>query len=250
MIKKYFIFLFLFSLLGVGGLFAQQKDKVLPKANEEFAEKKFVEAEANYRISQSKFPNRTVAPYNLGNAIYKQNQNAEAQYAYVEALRKAKVKSQKHKILHNLGNTFMKDKNYEAAVDAYKNALRSNPEDEETRYNYALAKRKKKDNPPPKDNKKDNKSGGQDKKPQPENNKNDKGNDKKDQDKNKGEDKKEDKGDGEKKEDKNENPKPSGADKQRIDNILDAVNNAEKKVQDKVNAKKVKARPVSNEKDW
>ena len=83
-----------------------------------------------------------------------------------------------------------------------------------------------------------------------ENNKNDKGNDKKDQDKNKGEDKKEDKGDGEKKEDKNENPKPSGADKQRIDNILDAVNNAEKKVQDKVNAKKVKARPVSNEKDW
>ena len=111
MIKKYFIFLFLFSLLGVGGLFAQQKDKVLPKANEEFAEKKFVEAEANYRISQSKFPNRTVAPYNLGNAIYKQNQNAEAQYAYVEALRKAKVKSQKHKILHNLGNTFMKDKN-------------------------------------------------------------------------------------------------------------------------------------------
>ncbi len=56
--------------------------------------KKFVEAEANYRISQSKFPNRTVAPYNLGNAIYKQNQNAEAQYAYVEALRKAKVKSQ------------------------------------------------------------------------------------------------------------------------------------------------------------
>ena len=37
---------------------------------------------------------------------------------------------------------------------------------------------------------------------------------------------------------------------QRIDNILDAVNNAEKKVQDKVNAKKIKARPVSNEKDW
>ena len=63
-------------------------------------------------------------------------------------------------------------------------------------------------------------------------------------------DKQQGKGDGEKKEDKNESPKPSGADKQRIDNILDAVNNAEKKVQDKVNAKKVKARPASNEKDW
>jgi hypothetical protein len=76
----------------------------------------------------------------------------------------------------------MLDKNYEAAAEAYKNALRNNPNDEETRYNYALAKRKKKDNPPPKDNKKDNKGGGgQDKKPQPENNKNDKGDDKKDQ---------------------------------------------------------------------
>ena len=80
--------------------------------------------------------------------------------------------------------------------------------------------------------------------------------DKKDSDKNdqnnkdKQGDNQQGKGDGEKKEDKNENPKPSGADKQRIDNILDAVNNAEKKVQDKVNAKKVKARPVSNEKDW
>jgi len=46
----------------------------LPKANEQYAEKKFVEAEANYRISHSKFPKRTVAPFNLGNSIYKQNQ--------------------------------------------------------------------------------------------------------------------------------------------------------------------------------
>ena len=54
----------------------------------------------------------------------------------------------------------------------------------------------------------------------------------------------------EKKEDKNEAPKPSGADKQRIDNILDAVNNAEKKLQDKINEKKVKPRATTNEKDW
>ena len=257
MIKKYFIFLFLFSLLGLGGLFAQQKDKALPKANEEFAEKKFVEAEANYRVSQSKFPNRTVAPYNLGNAIYKQNQNAEAQYAYVEALRKAKVKSQKHKILHNLGNTFMKDKNYEAAVDAYKNALRSNPEDEETRYNYALAKKMLKDNPPKndKDNKKD--------KDKDKDKKDDKKEDKKDGDKDK--DKKDDKGDQDKKQDPNQNeqknsknqdqkgqpkPKPGDISKDRLENLLDAVNNEEKKIQDKVKAKQGQGKPVQTEKDW
>ena len=245
--KILYIVLLLNSVL----LFGQEKDKNLYNGNQLFKEKKYADAEADFRVTESKkSPKKATAGYNLGNSVYRQNQQGEAQIRYIQALEHAKTKEEKHRIYHNLGNTFMLDKNYEAAAEAYKNALRNNPNDEETRYNYALAKRKKKDNPPPKDNKKDNKGGGQDKKPQPENNKNDKGNDKKDQDKNKGEDKKEDKGDGEKKEDKNENPKPSGADKQRIDNILDAVNNAEKKVQDKVNAKKVKARPVSNEKDW
>lgn len=246
--KILYIVLLLSSVL----LFGQEKDKNLYNGNQSFKEKKYADAEADFRVTESKkSPKKATAGYNLGNSVYRQNQQGEAQIKYIQALEHAKTKEEKHRIYHNLGNTFMLDKNYEAAAEAYKNALRNNPNDEETRYNYALAKRKKKDNPPPKNNKKDNKGGGgQDKKPQPENNKNDKGNDKKDQDKNKGEDKKEDKGDGEKKEDKNENPKPSGADKQRIDNILDAVNNAEKKVQDKVNAKKVKARPVSNEKDW
>ena len=244
--------LYIVLLLNSVLLFGQEKDKNLYNGNQLFKEKKYADAEADFRVTESKkSPKKATAGYNLGNSVYRQNQQGEAQIKYIQALEHAKTKEEKHRIYHNLGNTFMLDKNYEAAAEAYKNALRNNPNDEETRYNYALAKRKKKDNPPPKDNKKDNKGGGgQDKKPQPENNKNDKGNDKKDQDKNKGEDKKEDKGDGEKKEDKNDNPKPSGADKQRIDNILDAVNNAEKKVQDKVNAKKVKARPVSNEKDW
>jgi len=222
-------------------LFSQESDKSLYDGNQSFEQKKYTEAEADYRVTESKkSPKKATAGYNLGNSIYRQNQQGEAQIKYIQALETAKTKTEKYRLYHNLGNTFMLDKNYDAAVEAYKNALRNNPYDEETRYNYALAKRKKKENPPPK--------GGNDKKPQPENNKNDKGNSDKDNKKDQNKDK--DKGDGEKKEDEKENPKPSGADKQRIDNILDAVNNAEKKVQDKVNAKKVKARPVSNEKDW
>jgi tetratricopeptide (TPR) repeat protein len=243
--KIVYILLLLSSVL----LFGQEKDKNLYNGNQSFKEKKYADAEADFRVTESKkSPKKATAGYNLGNSVYRQNQQGEAQIKYIQALEHAKTKEEKHRIYHNLGNTFMLEKKYDAAAEAYKNALRNNPYDEETRYNYALAKRKNKENPPPKDdkkdNKKDNKGGGQENKPQPENNKKDKGNEKKDQDK------KEDKGDGDKKEDKNDNPKPSGADKQRIDNILDAVNNAEKKVQEKVNAKKVKGRPVSNEKDW
>ena len=58
---------------------AQEKDKFLPEGNQKFAEKNYVDAEANYRVSKSKFPNRTVAAYNLGNAIYKQNNFNESQ---------------------------------------------------------------------------------------------------------------------------------------------------------------------------
>lgn len=218
---------------------AQEKDKTLPKANEEYSEKKFVEAEANYRISHSKFPKRTVAPFNLGNSIYKQNQIAEAKFAYAKAIENIKSRPQKHKVFHNLGNVFMKEKNYSAAVEAYKNALRNDPTDDESRYNYALAKKKLKENPPKNEKKKD-KDKDKDKK-----------DDKKDQDK---KDEKKD-GDKDKKDEKPQDegkpkPMPGGISKQRLENLLEAVNNEEKKIQDKVNAQKVKGKPVKTEKDW
>ncbi len=240
--KNYILYILLpFSFV----VSAQEKDKTLPKANDEYSEKKFVEAEANYRISNSKFPKRTVAPFNLGNSIYKQNQIAEAKFAYAKAIENIKTRPQKHKVFHNLGNVFMKEKNYSAAVEAYKNALRNNPTDEETRYNYALAKQKLKENPPKEDKKKD------DKKKDDKDKQDDK--DKKDKEDDKGKDKPADKGD--KKDEKPQDdgkpkPMPGGISKQRLENLLDAVNNEEKKIQDKVNAQKVKGKPVQTEKDW
>jgi tetratricopeptide (TPR) repeat protein len=257
MIKKYFIVVFLFPLWGLGGLFAQEKDKTLPKANDEYAEKKFVDAEADYRISHSKFPKKAEASYNLGNAIYKQNQNSEAKFAYEKAIRNTTSRTQKHQAFHNLGNVFMKEKNYSEAVEAYKNALRNKPSDEETRYNYALAKKMLKENPPKDDKKKDK---DKDKKDDKKDDKNkDKKDDKKDGDKDKKDDKGKDKdkpkdkpGENDKKPGDNGQPKPApgGISKQRLENLLDAVNNEEKKVQDKVNAQKVKGKPVKTEKDW
>jgi tetratricopeptide (TPR) repeat protein len=231
-------------------VFAQEKDKTLPKANEEYSQKKFVEAEANYRISHSKFPKRTVAPFNLGNSIYKQNQITEAKFAYAKAIENIKSRPQKHKAFHNLGNVFMKEKNYTAAVEAYKNALRNNPSDEETRYNYALAKQKLKENPPKNDKNKDKKD---DKKDGEKEKKDDKSDKEKDKEDDKGKDKPADKG--EKKDDKPKDdgkpkPMPGGISKQRLENLLEAVNNEEKKIQDKVNAQKVKGKPVQTEKDW
>jgi tetratricopeptide (TPR) repeat protein len=239
--KKIILYnVFLFSV----AIFAQQKkDFALPDGNDQFAKKQFAQAEAQYRISKAINAKRATASYNLGNAIYKQNQAGEAKYAFAKAIEVAKDKQQKHAANHNIGNVFMKEKAYDKAVEAYKNALRNNPKDEETRYNYALAKKMLKENPPKKnDNKKDkNKDKNKDKKDDPKQ-------DKKDDKPKDGDDKNDDKG--KPKEDQNPQPKPGNVPKDRLQNLLDAVNNEEKKIQDKVNAKKVKGKPVENQKDW
>lgn len=224
----------------------KEKDTNLPKGNEAFLEKKYADAEAEYRISKSKSPKKAIAPYNLGNAVYRQNHNEEAKYHYAKALKNAKTRTEKHLAYHNIGNTLMKDKDYSGAVQAYENALRNNPADEQTRYNYALAKKFLKDNPPKKN---DDKS--KDKKNQKEDQKENKDKDKKD-DKNKDKNGQNDK---DKKDNKDKNqgkpqPQPGGVSKQRLQNLLDAVNNEEKKVQDKVNKQKVQANPKKTEKDW
>ena len=259
---KRIILIALFSISSF--LSAQKKDKNLYEGTKEFGNKNYINSEANFRISQSKNEEkRAVANYNLGTSIYRQNHPGEAKFKFFTAIESAKSKEEKHKTYHNLGNTFMLEENYQAAVDAYKNALRNNPYDEETRYNYALAKQKLKENPPKgnQDNKDKDKDQNQNQNQDNKDDKKDKkdnGNDKDKKDSDQG-DKDDNKNKGNKKEDKNEdkkddkqsqNPKPSGANKQQIESILDAVNNAEKNVQDKINAKKVKAQPKTNDKDW
>lgn len=235
---KQLLIIFILSLSMVS--FSQEKDTHLNDGNKKFDQKKYAEAEVDYRISQATSSKKAKATYNLGTVIYKQNQIAEAKSQFQRAVKESKSKTEKHQAFHNFGNTLMKEKEYSGAVEAYKNALRNNPKDEETRYNYALAKKMLKENPPKDDKKDKNKDKNKDKK----DDKKEKDKDKDQKDKDKKEDKK-DKGD----QGNNPKPKPNDVSKQKIENLLNAVNNEEKKVQDKVKAQKATA-PVKNEKDW
>lgn len=77
----------------------------------------------------------------MANMYYGKEKPAQAASRLKQAAEVAESKEEKHKIFHNLGNSFMEQKKYKEAVEAYKNSLRNNPTDEETRYNLALAKR-------------------------------------------------------------------------------------------------------------
>ncbi len=274
--------IYLILLLGYVS-FAQTDDKEKVKAlkssnnyiweaNKELSEKKFVTAEANYRKAISKSKENVAGPYNLGNAYYDQETYGEAFTRFKEAGEMASDKKDKHRAYHNMGNVFMKSKEYQKAVDAYKEALRNDPTDEETRYNLALAKEMlKKQQEEDKNNNQDNKDQ-QDKKDEEKEDKKEGDNkegddgDNEDNDKeDKGENEENKEGEGDEKEEQKkqpdegdepaeqqeqQQPRPNQLSPQQIKNILEAMQNEEKKVQDKMDAQKVKGVKVKTEKDW
>ena len=219
--------------------------------NIEFAENNLVEAESLYRKSISKDSLNLKAVYNMGNSFYKNDLKDEAINQYRSSIKKTTDKDLLHKSFHNLGNVFMQNEDYQNAVDSFKKALLNKPSDDETRYNYVLAKELLKNQQ--KNNKKDDKDKKNDKdKKEDKEKKNDK--DKKD-DKNKKDDKKEEEKKDNKSEKKNDNkennnPKPNKISPEQLKNLLKAMDNEEKKVQNKVNKNKVKGSPIKNKKDW
>jgi len=239
------------------------------EANKEISDDNFVEAEKDYRRAISKSDKNAAAPFNLGNAYYNKETFSEAFGRFKQAGEIAEAKPDKHKAYHNMGNVFMKRKEYEKAVEAYKEALRNNPNDEETRYNLALAKemlKKEQDEQKQNDENKDDKDQ-EDKKDEQDKNqdqkedgdkKEDEGDKDKEKEGDKGEEEKDEEKEGqgdkkeeqEKKPEEQQPPRPNQLSKQQIQNLLDAMQNEEKKVQEKIDAQKVKGVKVKNEKDW
>jgi tetratricopeptide (TPR) repeat protein len=263
-----------FILLGLLG-FAQTsetktEDNLTYEGNEYHLMESYSNAEKKYREALSRSPKNTIAQHNLGNTLFEEAYYGEAFNAYKSATTTAQSKAEKHSALHNMGNVFMNKKEYAKAVETYKEALRNNPNDDQTRYNYAVAKslleQEKQDQNNDKDKDKDQDKKDQDQKDKNEQNNKDnkKGDDKKEEPKDEGEDEKDqDKNGNEQDDKKNEsdkkqNPKeeqdskgqPTKLSPQQIQNLLKAMNNEEKKVQDKVNAKKAKPVKPKSKKDW
>ena len=74
----------------------------------------------------------------MGTTLQQDNYVVEALSVYADAVEITKERPSKHRNFHNIGNALMQLKDYKGAVEAYKNALRNNPNDDETRYNYLV----------------------------------------------------------------------------------------------------------------
>ena len=212
-------------------------------------------SEENYRKAISISPDSIKGQYNFSNNLYENEYYDEALFNQLEASKNAKSTIDKHQIFHNIGNILMKKKMCKEAVEAYKNALKNEPSDDESRYNLALAIECAKDQ----DNEKESEGEDEDENKEKDKDKDDNEDQKDDKDqkgdedendnKNNNEDQKEN-DNNEDKNNPNNNPRKSKLSPQQIKNLLEAMNQEENKVQEKINAKKLKGVKLKNEKDW
>ena len=201
--------------------FAQGANSAVRSGNKLYKENNFQQSMAEYKKALSLKPDNPVANYNLGNAQFRTNQLDEAVNSYEATIKGSNETPIREKAFYNKGVAFSKQQKLEESIDAWKNALKLDATDNEARENLQKALLEKKKQQPKEDEKKDKEK-------------------KKDQDKNKKQDK-------EKQSQQPEQP-PSKLSKKQVEQLLQALAQREKEVQQKLQSKNTS--PSRQEKDW
>lgn len=228
-------------LLAIAITVDAQNERVLTREGNKLFEKgNYTDAEANYKKALDKKNNYPEAIFNLGDAIYKQPNRKEEAVTQFELANKLlsdpKLKAQ---AFHNIGNAYVDAQKYDQAVKAYKEALKLNPKDNDTKYNLAYANEKLRTQ----NNQDQKKDDQQDKK---DDQKQDKKDDKQEQNK-EGDNKDQQDNKDEKKENQSQKPKLS---KEAAEKLLQALQNEEQKTNEKMQKKEGRPVEVKIEKDW
>ena len=214
------------------------------KGNADIENKNYKDAEVEYRKAISTNKNQNKASHNLGNLLFENQNYDEAIQEYFKTQKNSEIDLEKHSAFHNLGNSYMKKKDYAQAVEAYKNALRNNSADDETRYNYALAKKflegdKRQNSENSEDSEEEKQDQSEDQNENQDENQNSDQNSESEKEKPKDQD------------DKEEQEQGGGLSKQQMENLLEAVNNIEKDLNEKLKSGKKKLQTTKkSEKDW
>lgn len=132
-------------LLIAVGVQAQSDRQLIRQGNKTFRKGDYADAEVAYRKAVEKNQRNPQANYNLGNALMAQRKDSSAVSQLEQAAKLEAVPSRKAQAYHNIGVICQNKKMFGEAIEAYKEALRNNPTDNETRYNLALCKRQQKD---------------------------------------------------------------------------------------------------------
>lgn len=145
--KIMFIAAFLCGTLMAVAQTATESDHIR-RGNRHYADSLFERAEVEYRKALELNAKSVDAMYNLASALFSQipqagekasDKGQEAMSLYLTAAQLETDKARLAQIYHNLGTLMYMAQQYPQSVQAYKESLRNNPHDNETRYNLAKA---------------------------------------------------------------------------------------------------------------
>ena len=123
---------------------AQSDRDYVRRGNQQFRAGKFAEAEVDYRKAIERNAKNPQALYNLGNALLAQKKDSAAVEQFQQAAKLETNPRRRANAFHNIGVVCQGHQMFGEAIEAYKESLRNNPDDDETRYNLELCKRQQK----------------------------------------------------------------------------------------------------------
>jgi len=118
---------------------AQGERKYIRQGNKEYNGGEFNESEIQYRKALDKDINSFEGNFNLGDALYKQEKYEDAARKFSNIADPEMDQEELSRIYHNIGNSLLKDNKLQESIEAYKQALRNNPDDPDTKHNLAWA---------------------------------------------------------------------------------------------------------------
>jgi len=123
---------------------AQSDRDYVRRGNKQFRLGNHADAEVDYRKALEKNNRNPQAIYNLGNALMAQKKDSAAIEQFQLAAKTETNPMRRAMAYHNIGVICQGHRMYSEAIEAYKEALRNNPNDDETRYNLELCKHQQK----------------------------------------------------------------------------------------------------------
>lgn len=211
--------------------FSQTDRDYIRRGNRLMRDSVYDKAQVEYQKAIERDNTNPISHFNLGNALLYQNKAEDAMKEYETAARLEKDKMRLAQIYHNMGVVLQSAKQFDKAVACYRNSLRNDPTNNETRYNYALSLFQLKKN-----------QGGQDNQDQQ---KDDKGQDEKKEQEQQQQQQKQDK-----KDEQQQQPQPEQMSRENAEQMLNAAMQDEKATQEKIQKAQQKRQQKQLQKQW
>ncbi len=226
--------LVLCSILFATLAMAQNDRDYIRRGNRLMKDTVYAKAQVQYQKAIEQDNTNSQAHYNLGNSLVFQDKAEDAMKEYEQAVKMETNKIRRSQVYHNMGVLLQSSKQYDKALACYKNSLKNDPSNDETRYNYALClyqMKKQQGQQDNQDQEQDDK--GQDEKNQKDQQEQQKQNQQNDQ-----------------KQEQKEQPDPQKMSKENAEQMLKAAMQDEKATQEKVQQQQQQPQDKRLQKQW